>query len=87
MFRLTRHLNLFLPCFWLLALYSICQHLTLPAGRPGLTPPPHTKRVLIYMVMLPVRWWKVGSILNEGELPFPFPIYRYVIYLWLDSRE
>ena len=36
---------------------------------------------LMYMVI-------VGSILNKvAPAPLPFPIYRYVIYLWLDSRE
>ena len=89
MFRLTRHLNLFLPSVfgsWHFTIFAntwLCP----PAGQASLHRLAQNVSSNTYMVMLPVRWWKVGSILNEGELPFPFPFYRYVIYLWLDSRE
>ena len=62
-FRLTRQLNFCYPVF-----RSHCIYLPTPdpARRPGITA---AHKAFPYMVMLPARWWRVGSILND-----PFPI-------------
>ena len=36
------------------------------------------------MVMLPVRWWRVGIILTKEALAAPSFAYLHVIYLWID---
>ena len=51
------------------------------ARRPGITPPPYTKHVLIWSYTV------VGSILNEDALPPPLFLCRYVIYLYLQANH
>ena len=34
------------------------------------------------MVMIPVRWWRVGSILNEDELPPPPFSYLGMLFIY-----
>ena len=71
--RPTFKMNLLLSCFSLSALYSTCQHLTmcLPARHHSSA----VHKACLYIVMLPVRGWRVGSILNEDKLVQPpFPI-------------
>ena len=67
--RLRNKVKPFTALFWTL---GIVLYLSTPdpARRPGITLPPYTNHV-----MLPVRWWRVGSILNQDALPPPpFPI-------------
>ena len=67
----------FTALFWTL---GIVLYLSTPdpARRPGITLPPYTNHV-----MLPVRWWRVGSILNQDALlPSTFPIYSRIIFIY-----
>ena len=70
--RLRNRVEPLLRCFGLSAMYRTRQHLTLPAITPP--PPPYTKNVLTYMVI-------VGSTLNHDKPVLSLFLSRYVIYL------
>ena len=69
--RLPKKVEPFASLFWALGIVCTCQHLTLPPARHHST---IAHKACPYMVMLPVRCWRVGSILNEDALPPPLPI-------------
>ena len=72
-FCLTWQLNLLLSCFGLSAAPD-------PARRPASL---HLcTQVCSYVVMLPLQRWRVGSILNEDDLPPSLLLSRLLFIVW-----